>query len=398
MIRFAEKDAAISGIGQSEIFRKPQVLPFELAVRACELAITDAGLQPEDIDGLCAWPQVSGGTPAGFGAASIFDISATLGIQPNWWSGADMAAQLSPIMEAVAAIAAGYCTHVLCWRALGERWVPSYGSAAAKAGGGVIGGTLSGYTEFMVPYHAPSASVWIAIHASTHMARYGITREQLSAIPIVQRSNAALNPKAIYRDPINLDAYLSARMVATPLSILDCDVPCDGATAVIVSRLDAARDLRQQPVVIEAIGAGAYDRMETWISRTDYPRMAMHDAARMMWARTDLKPADVDSAHLYDGFSWLTLSWLEALGFCAEGEGGAFIEGGARISRDGVLPLNTNGGQLSEGRMHGFGHVHEAVLQLRGQADLRQVDKVRVSVVGNGGGSVGGAMLLRQDS
>jgi acetyl-CoA acetyltransferase len=391
----AEKNTAITGLGQSEIFRKPTVLPFELAVRACEQAIADAGLGADDIDGLCAWPGMPAGTVAGHGAAAISDLAASLGLKLNWWSSADMAAQLSPIMEAVAAIAAGYATHVLCVRALGERWVPSYGSAAARAGGGRM--TASGFMEYILPYQAPSAAIWCAIHASTHMTRYGITREQMSAIPITQRRNAALNPKAIYREPITFDDYMAARMITTPFSLLDCDVPCDAATAVIVSRLDAARDLKQKPVVLEAIGAGAYDRMDTWISRTDYPHMAMHDAARMMWSRTDLKPADVDTAHLYDGFTWLTMSWLEALGLCGEGESGDFIQDG-RIALDGELPLNTNGGQLSEGRMHGFGHLHEAALQLRGAAGERQVSDVQLSVVGNGGGSLGGAVLLRRDT
>jgi acetyl-CoA acetyltransferase len=125
--------------------------------------------------------------------------------------------------------------------------------------------------------------------------------------------------------------------------------------------------------------------------------MAMHDATKMMWSRTDLKPKDIDTAHIYDGFTWLTMSWLEALGICGEGESGAFIEGGERISLTGELPINTNGGQLSEGRMHGFGHLHEAVLQLRGQAGARQVADVKVSAVGNGGGNFGGALLLRKD-
>jgi acetyl-CoA acetyltransferase len=394
MPRFAEKNTAISGIGQSELYRKPEILPFELAVRACERALDDAGLSPADIDGAACWPSASGGTVSGVASASIPDIAASLGLKLNWWSAADIAAQLSPIMEAVAAIAAGYATHVLCWRAVGERWTPTYGSAQAQGHGMSPPG---GVMEHFLPYRAPSAAIWVACHASTHMTRYGISREQMGAIPIVQRRNAALNPKAIYRDPFGMDEYLAARMISTPFTILDCDVPCNGATAVIVSRLDAARDLQRKPLVIEAIGAGAYDRMDTWLARTDYPHMAMHDAARMMWSRTDLKPRDVDTAHVYDGFTWLVLSWLEALGFCAEGESGAFVEGGRRIALDGELPINTNGGQLSEGRMHGLGHLHEAVLQLRGQAGPRQVSKeVRVSLVANGGGSVGGSMLLRR--
>lgn len=392
---FAEKNAAISGIGQSELYRKSEVLPFELAVRACERALEDAGLRPEDIDGAAGWPSASSGTMSGVASASIPDIAASLGLKLNWWSAADIAAQLSPIMEAVAAIAAGYATHVLCWRAVGERWTPTYGSPQAQGHGMTPPG---GPMEHLLPYRAPSAAIWVACHASTHMTRYGITREQMGAIPIVQRRNASLNPKAIYRDPFGMDEYLAARMISTPFTILDCDVPCNGATAVIVSRLDAARDLKTKPLVIEAIGAGAYDRMDTWLARTDYPRMAMHDAARMMWSRTDYGPKDVDTAHLYDGFTWLVLSWLEALGFCGEGESGAFVEGGARIALDGELPINTNGGQLSEGRMHGLGHVHEAVLQLRGEAAAGQVRKpVNLSLIANGGGSVGGSMLLRHD-
>jgi acetyl-CoA acetyltransferase len=397
MSRYAEKDTCISGIGQSAIYRKPKVFPFELAVQACEQAIEDAGLTARDIGGVSCWPAGAAGVGAGMGAASVADITASLGLTPNWFNAGDTAAQLSPIVNAVAAIAAGYADHVLCWRALGERWVPSYGSAAAAAGGSP-NARATGFMQYIAPYYAPSASIWVALHASTHMTRYGVTREQMSAIPITQRNNAGLNPKAIYREPFTLDDYMTARMVCTPFSILDCDVPCDGATAVIVSRLDAARSLRHKPVVIEAVGAGAYDRMDTWISRSDYPNMSMHDAGKMLWSRTDLKPKDVDTAHLYDGFTYLTMLWLEALGFCGPGESGAFIEGGKRIALDGELPLNTNGGQLSEGRMHGFGHLHEAVLQIRGDAGARQVRKdVNVSVVGNGGGSLGGAVLLRRD-
>ena len=393
MPAYAEKNTAISGIGQSDIHRKPSVLPFELAVRACEQAIADAGLTPEQIDGAACWPPVPPGTVTGVGAAGIADIANSLGLKLNWWSAADPAAQLSPIMEAVAAIAAGYATHVLCWRALGERSAPSY-TLSGSAGGWVpIGGM-----EYMVPYHAPSAAIWLACHASTHMTRYGITREQLGAIAINQRRNAGLNPKAIYREPITMDDYLSARLVSTPFSILDCDVPCNGATAVIVSRLDAARDLKHPPIVLDAIGARSHDRMGTWLGRSDYPHQAMHDAAAALWQRTDLTTRDVDSAHIYDGFSWLVLSWLEALGFCGEGESGAFVEGGTRIALEGELPMNTNGGQLSEGRMHGLGHLHEAMLQLRGLAGERQLKKrLDVSLVANGGGDVAGTVLLRRD-
>jgi acetyl-CoA acetyltransferase len=118
-------------------------------------------------------------------------------------------------------------------------------------------------------------------------------------------------------------------------------------------------------------------------------------AAEMMWERTDLTPGDVDVAEIYDGFSIITLQWLEALGFCGEGEGGSFVEGGKRISLEGDIPVNTHGGQLSAGRLHGLGFVHEAVVQLRGQGGARQKQgRHEVAVAGNGGGTFGGAMLL----
>ena len=127
--------------------------------------------------------------------------------------------------------------------------------------------------------------------------------------------------------------------------------------------------------------------------------MALRDASAMLWERSDLTPADVDVAELYDGFSFITLCWLEALGFCAQGEGGAFVEGGAAIARDGALPLNTHGGQLSAGRLHGFGFLHEACVQLWGRGDERQVVRPggrdpEVAVVGAGGGPLGGCLLL----
>jgi acetyl-CoA acetyltransferase len=119
------------------------------------------------------------------------------------------------------------------------------------------------------------------------------------------------------------------------------------------------------------------------------------DAAASMWARTDLGPGDVDVAELYDGFSILTMVWLEELGFCGKGESGSFVEGGQRIALDGEIPLNTSGGQLSAGRLHGFGFLHEACLQLRGEGGDRQVPgNPEVAVVANGGGPIAGTMLL----
>ncbi len=395
MSRHREKDVCIVGLGQTPLYRKPHTYPFVLALDACEAAVADAGLTLADIDGVATFPLGQPGVGEGIAAAHTADVSASLDLKLTWHGASDNAAQFSSVLAAVAAVSAGYCKHALVWRSWGERWVPSYGSAF-KGPRKSLPPTF-GRKAWLEPFWAPSASNWVGVHASAHMHRYGITREQMSAIAIVQRQNAARNPKAIYRDAITLDDYMCARMISSPFGLYDCDVPCDGAIAVVITSAERARDLPQKPVHFEAVGGGSQDRMESWVSRRDFPHMVLNDAAKMMWSRTDLKPKDVDTAHLYDGFTYLAMFWLEALGFCKEGESGAFIEGGHRISPDGELPLNSNGGQLSEGRTHGHGHLCEAVLQLRGQAGDRQIKDAKVAVAGVGGGYLGGALLLRAD-
>jgi acetyl-CoA acetyltransferase len=225
------------------------------------------------------------------------------------------------------------------------------------------------------------------------MHRYGVTREQLGQLVVTQRSHAALNPTAVYRSPLDLDDYLSARMISSPLCLYDCDVPVDASTAVIVSRRDTVADLRR-PVAIEAMAMSSHGR-SSFGQWEDMTTMAFHDSATRMWSRTNLTTADVDTAQLYDGFSYLCLLWLEALGFCGPGESGLFVEKAERITFGGELPLNTWGGQLSAGRIHiGFGHCAEAIRQLRGEAGPRQVDGAEVSIFSMGIAHVANCMLL----
>src|SRR6185436_1055415 len=157
----------------------------------------------------------------------------------------------------------------------------------------------------------------------------------------------------------------------TPFGLYDCDVPCDAAIAVIVSARDAAADLRHPPVLVEAVGTQMTERI-AWDQSTLTHEPQVLGPAAHLWTRTDLRPSDVDVAELYDGFTFNCLSWLEALGFCGIGEARDFLDGGTAISHDGVIPLNTHGGQLSHGRTHGMALVHEAVTQLRGEAGARQ--------------------------
>jgi acetyl-CoA acetyltransferase len=226
------------------------------------------------------------------------------------------------------------------------------------------------------------------------MNRFGLTREQLGQIAVVQRANAALNPKAIYNEPLDLQAYLDATMVSDPLCMYDCDIACDGATAFVISRAEHAAALDHPALTVEALDCAHHDRF-LWEAGEDITRISSRWST--IWERTDFTAADVDYASLYDGFSVFVLCWLEDFGFCAVGESGEFVADPARISLGGDVPINSAGGQLSGGRLHGFGHLHEACLQVRSEAGARQVDGVCLAAVGVGAANSGTtAMLLRR--
>ena len=218
-------------------------------------------------------------------------------------------------------------------------------------------------------------------------------------ISVNQRRNASLNPAAVYRTPITLDDYFNSPIISTPLRIYDCDVPIDGATAIILSRLDCAKDGPNPVLRLEAVGSSMrYRNSWTQLDAEALATQAQPHVAEMMWSRTDLKPKDVDVAELYDGFSFHTINWLENFGFCKRNEAGDFIGDGSRIALEGELPINTNGGALSAGRMHAYGQVHEACVQLWGRGEARQVPgDPRVAGLSTAGGPLAGAFLMVRD-
>ncbi len=388
-----EHACAITGIGMSAVGRRLMRPPLALTVEACQAALDDAGLTYADIDGLSTYP--GGGTLGGFSEGGVNALVEALRITPVWHNGGgEMPGQVGALVAAMLAVSSGLCRHVLCFRTL---WEATY-SELLRSGTlqPARGGRASGMGEGRAPFGALSAANWIAMTASQHFARYGTTREQLGAIALNARANAARNPVAIYRDPLSMDDYLSARLVSTPFGLFDCDVPCDGSVAVIVSARDAAADRPRPPVLVDAVGTKIEDRL-SWDQGTLTHEPQVFGPAHHLWSRATVSPADVDVAQLYDGFSFNCLSWLEALGFCAVGEGGPFVEGGSRIALDGELPLNTAGGQLSAGRLHGFGLIHEAIVQLRGDGADRQVPGAEVAVVATGGGVPGGCVLFTVD-
>ena len=392
-----ERRAAITGIGQSAIGRRLNRDPLELTLDACVAAIEDAGLTRRDIDGLATYPGNMAGNP-GFTGAGVTEVHDALRLELNWFTGGlELPGQLGSVINACMAVACGLATHVLCFRSVWEATAQGKGRRAGigvESGGGGGGYRASGMMEYSLPFRAYSAANWIALFAQRHFHEYGTTREQMAQIALNARKNAAGNPLAIYRDPMTLDDYFAARMISTPFCLFDCDVPADGGTAVIVSRREAASDLRRPPLGVEAVGSALRGR-PSWDQFDDLTTMAARDAGAMLWERTDLRPADVDLANLYDGFSFITMSWLEALGFCGKGESGPFIEGGKRIARDGEIPINTGGGQLSGGRLHGYGLLHESCLQLWGEGGERQVPgDPRVAVAAAGGGPLAGCLLL----
>jgi acetyl-CoA acetyltransferase len=396
-----ERRAVISGLGQSAVGRHLGRSDIDLTVEACLAAVADAGLTRDDIDGLATYPGMGAGPP-GFGGPSTPEVQDALRLRLNWHDGGgEGPGQMRAVIAACLAVAAGLARHVLVYRTVSESTAQGTGGRQGIGGsGGGSGGVprFSGFLQWSLPFGAVSAVNWLALVAERRMHEFDLTREQLGQIAVNGRRNAGDNPKAIYRDPLSLDDYLAARMISTPLCLFDCDAPCDGSTALVVSHRDYAPDAPQPACHVNAVGTALRGRA-SWDQFDDPTTMAARDAAASMWERTELRPADVDVAQLYDGFSILAMVWLEALGFCGRGESGSFVEGGAAISREGILPLNTAGGQLSGGRLHGFGLIHEACVQLRGQGGDRQVYRrgdslPEVAAVSNGGGPIAGTLLL----
>lgn len=390
----AEKSVCITGAGQSEVGRPSARTALQLTTDACLAAIADAGLNASDIDGIATYPgkAVGGGGISPVGAT---EAMFALGLDPTW-VGASIEghAHMGAIFAAVMAIASGLCRHVLVFRTVAQATARQTDRSSTLLSSGRQA-RVEGNNAWTVPFNAHSPTNLWALYAQAYFDKYGATSEQLGAIAVNARKMAAHNPNAIYKTPITIDDYMTSRLISSPLRLYDCDTHIDGSTAIILSHRDAARDLRNTPIAIEAMGM-SISGLGMGILQGDFTTLAADRAGDMLWSRTDLKPKDVDTAQIYDGFSILTLLWLEAVKLCGKGEAAAFVEGGSRIGLDGELPLNTSGGQLSAGRFHGYGHTFEACTQLWGRGGTRQVPGAKVCAVTNGGYGYG-ALLLRRD-
>ena len=385
----ADPQAYITGIGQSEVGQKLTRHPLLLTLDAVKQALAEAGLTIGQIDGVSTYPGKSNGY-LGFSPVGADELVDALGIRATWHQGAmEISAQLGAVAAAAMAVRTGQARHVICFRTVYEAAAiarpEDYPSSRGK--------TVEGFSQWFAPFNAISAACWVAQYAMRHMHRYGLTREQLAQIALTDRANAVKNPSALVREPLTMDQYMAARMITTPFCLYDCDRFTDASTVLIVSAGDALDEIGCTPIRIAAM-AGSVER-HSW-DQAEW--MASYATGPDLWKQTDYSVADVDTVQFYDGFSFLALSWFEALGFCPVGEGGRFIEGGRRIALDGELPFNTFGGQIGAGRLHGFGFAHEAVTQLRGTGGERQIaGDPRVAVATSGGGPLAAALLLARD-
>jgi acetyl-CoA acetyltransferase len=369
-----ESRAVISGIGISEVGRRLLRDPLMLTIDAALGAIADAGLDRRDVDGISTYPGATGSAP-GITGAGIADVLSLLDLDLRWHTGGgELPGQLGSVANAVLAVAGGLATHVLCFRSVWE----STAQVVAATRSSFVAQSQRHEFGWGRPYGVGYVT-YGALAMQRYMYESGATREQFAQLAVVSRANAAGNPHAVDRVPMSVADYLRASMISDPLCMFDCDVPVDGAVAVVVSRADSPFINQQRAIRFEAVGTAS----------------GFKASADMLWYRSDLKPSDVDVAEIYDGLTIYAVRWLEALGLTPPNETGAFIEGGRRIALDGELPISTGGGQLSAGRLHGYGALHEACIQLRGEGGARQVPgRPEVAVVTSGAEAFTSCLLL----
>lgn len=385
----ARARAAIVGIGQTPFTRGTPHSTLELHLLAGLEALADAGLRPEDVDGVM--PNELAGTVAE-------DFILNLGVSGLAFSstlrtgGASFA---SAIQSAALAIEGGVATTVLL--VAGRRGYSSQRVSRTSEGAIAPHPVMRQVDEFERPFGNTVASQWFAHAARRHMHEFGTTSEDFGRIAVACRRHANLNPRALmYEKPMTLEQHQASPLIADPLRLLDCSLESDGATAIVMTSLERARDLKKRPISILGSGEGHGFPPTSITHKRDMTRIeGLEIAARRAFGRAGLRPSDIDCAQLYDGFTWVVLASLEAVGFCGHGEGGSFVRDG-RIELGGALPINTSGGLLSEGHCSGANLVSEAVRQLRREVEpARQVpDCETVLVTAEGDFHEGAAVIL----
>ncbi|MCX5200559.1 acetyl-CoA acetyltransferase [Streptomyces sp. NBC_00237] len=355
------RKVAVAGVALADCGRVDEATPYALHAQAARRALADAGLDRSVIDGFAS---------AGLGTLAPIEVAEYLGLRPRWVDSTSVGGATWEVMAAHAAdaIAAGHASAVLL----------VYGSTArADIKAGRRTSNLSfgsrGPLQFEVPYGHTLVAKY-AMAARRHMHEYGTTLEQLAEVAVQARANAATNPDAMFRTPLTVDEVLSGPMIADPFTKLHCCLRSDGGCAVLLVAEDYVPDMAKEPVWVLGTGTSvSHTTMSQWDDFTVSPAAR---SGQLAYEQAGLSPSDVDVAEIYDAFTYMTLVTLEDLGFCAKGEGGAFVEKG-RLLRDGELPVNTDGGGLSACHpgMRGLFLLVEAVRQLRGEAGAGQVRK-----------------------
>lgn len=359
---------AVAGIAESRLGEVgPGVTPLELIAEATAAALDDAGLRKDEIDGLF--------TASAYYGLPAVNVGQELGVRPRYSDSTNLggASFVSHLLHAAAAITAGLCDVALI----------VYASTQRSDGGRLRSVVETNPHE--APYRPRYPVSMFALAAARHMYEYGTTRRQLADVAVAARAWARLTPNAFARDPLTVEDVLASRMVSSPLTVRDCCLVTDGGGAVIVTATERARSLRRPPAVL--LGAGESHQHRAIAQMPDLTTTAAVQSGARAYAMAGLGPSDVDVVALYDAFTINPILFLEDLGFCAKGEGGPFVAGGA-IAPGGRLPVNTNGGGLSYTHpgMLGIFLIVEAVRQLRGEAGERQQPGVDVALVhGNGG-------------
>jgi acetyl-CoA acetyltransferase len=373
----ARDQVAIVGVGTTPFSRDSGRSELSLVVEACQNAITDAGLTRNDIDGL---------------SGDIFRneiVQSALGIPQTGWSVSCLTAFNIQMTNAMMAVASGVCETVLVHHSMYR--TPMLSASAAKdpfrKRAGRFIGTRRPQSHWpdSIAGEASVYAPWARKYFDTYKAR----PEHLGYIAVNARSNARMNDHAAVHDSLTIDDYLGAPVLWDPLRMLDMEFPVDGADAFVVTTAERARDLPHRPVLIHAAVAGQTDRTAEENLR-DVDHSSQGVVGQRLWDVSELTIDDVDVYYPFDGFTITTLKWFEDIGYCGRGEAGQFLDdhwdgASGRIVINGRIPVNSHGGNMSEGASQGSGHIREAVQQLRGDAGRRQVQGARVALATLGG-------------
>jgi acetyl-CoA acetyltransferase len=373
------RSAAIVGAAHSRIGEIPGVTSQGLMADAAIAAIADAGLAPGDIDGI-----IVRGPDDEY--AFQQQLGERLGLNVGFTTSLDNggASQTLSVILAAMAIEAGFATTVLCGYARNS-WSRTRVPGSRKAR--MNQSTAARTREWRDSWGYFGEPATHALGAQRHMAMYGTTKEHLGHVAVSLREHAMRNPNAQMQTPLTMDEYLSGRAIVEPFGIYDCSLRTDAAGAVIVTSLDRAKDLPHTPVIVR--GFGSHNNLTGWWVGDNMVKTAARESGEKAYRMADVTPQDIDTAQLYDCFTYMVLAQIEDYGFCEKGDGGEFIAGGA-LRIGGAIPTNTSGGQLSEGHVEGMLQVVEGVRQLRHNYPAhRQVPDARLALVsGHGGNTV----------